>query len=372
MKRSQHTFNLKLLPLSAAPQSICILRLSALGDVTHVLPVVAAIQKFWPQTQITWILGKLEYQLLKHLKNIEFIVFDKKHSFRSYRKLKAILAGRQFDLLLQMQVALRANLVSKVVNSPVRLGWDDKRSRDWHHKFVNHQVPEVAYQHQAQGFLSFARTLGLSVREPGWQLPVSEDAMGFVNQHMPGDQPTLVISPCSSHKLRNWSIEAYAAVADYAVSEMGLRVVLSGGPSELENSVAGGIEKAMHNPVINLVGKDTLQQSLGVLQKADIVISPDSGPAHIANALGTPVIGLYAATWSRRSGPYNSLDLCVDRFPEAARKFLHKEPRELRWGTKIEQPGVMDLIQLEDVIERLESWQNPADDTPEIPVIQDL
>ena len=70
---------------------------------------------------------------------------------------------------------------------------------------------------------------------------------------------------------------------------------------------------------------------------------------------GTPVIGLYAATWSKRSGPFNSLDLCVDRFPEAARKFHSKEPEELRWGTRIEFPGVMDLIDPESVIEKLDS-----------------
>lgn len=371
MKTSQHSYNIKLLPLIAAPQSLCILRLSALGDVTHVLPVVAAIQKFWPQTQITWILGKLEYQLLKHLEDIEFIVFDKKRSVHSYQALKKKLTGRHFDVLLHTQVALRANLVSRAIPSPIKLGWDTQRSRDWHHKFVNYQVPQVSYQHQAQGFLSFARTLGLSVREPAWQLPVSEHALAFAKQQLPGDQPTLVISPCSSHKLRNWSVDRYAAVADYAVEKMGLRVVLSGGPSDLEKTVAAGIENTMQNQVISLVGKDTLQQSLGILQKADILISPDSGPAHIANALGTPVIGLYAATWSARSGPYNSLDLCVDRFPQAARKFLQKEPRDLRWGTKIEKSGVMDLILVEDVIEKLKHWQNPVINTTEIPIIQD-
>ncbi len=75
----------------------------------------------------------------------------------------------------------------------------------------------------------------------------------------------------------------------------------------------------MKGSCINLVGKDTLEQSKALLERADLVISPDSGPAHIASALGTPVIGLYAATWSKRSGPYNSLYLCVDRFEAAAR-----------------------------------------------------
>ena len=88
--------------------------------------------------------------------------------------------------------------------------------------------------------------------------------------------------------------------------------------------------------------------------------SPDSGPAHLANALGTRVVGLHASTWSRRSGPYHSLDYCVDRFAEAARRFRGAKPEELRWGPRIENEGVMDLIEVEDVIERVGVALAPA------------
>ncbi len=358
MIKSQSNSSIDLLPLTAAPESICILRLSALGDASHVLPVISAIKTYWPSTKISWVIGKLEYQLLKHLPNIEFIIFDKSHSFKSYRKLKQKLQDRHFDVFLHMQVALRANLVSRLISSPIRLGWDDLRARDWHHKFINHQVAEVAYQHQVQGFLSFARKLGLPAKEPEWNLQPSPEALEFARRYIPDNSNTLVISPCSSHSLRNWSSSAYAAIADYAISKMGMEVILSGGPSKLELETAEQIVSKMQNQPVNLVGKDTLQQSLGILYKASLVISPDSGPAHIANALGTPVIGLYAATWSRRSGPYSSLDLCVDHFPEAARKYRNKQPRELRWGSKVEQAGVMDLISVDDVIAKLEQWRN--------------
>jgi heptosyltransferase I len=113
----------------------------------------------------------------------------------------------------------------------------------------------------------------------------------------------------------------------------------------------------MKTACINLIGKDTLEQSKALLDRADLVISPDSGPAHIASALGTPVIGLYAATWSKRSGPYNSLYLCVDRFKAAARQFRKCDAEELRWGSRIEEPGVMDLIQPEDVIRQMHTWE---------------
>ena len=131
-------------------------------------------------------------------------------------------------------------------------------------------------------------------------------------------------------------------------------VVLSGGPSPFEAGIGESIEAAMESPVTNLIGKDTLPQLVALLARADLLLSPDSGPAHLANAMRTPVIGLHASTWSRRSGPYGSLDLCVDKFAEAAQEFRGKTPEELRWGTRIEEPGVMDLIEVGDVIEKLE------------------
>jgi heptosyltransferase I len=213
----------------------------------------------------------------------------------------------------------------------------------------------VALTAKKPGFHEFSRALGVPQSKPRWDLPVSDEDRAWAKQQLPGDKPLLLISACSSHQHRNWRTEYYAKVGDHAASNLGMQVVLIGGPGEFERSTASEIESSMTSSVINLVGKDTLTQSMALMEKASILISPDSGPAHIASALGTPVIGLYAATWSKRSGPFNSLDLCVDRFPEAARKFRSKEPEELRWGTRIEFPGVMDLIGPESVIEKLDS-----------------
>ena len=344
-----------LLPLDHQPKSICILRLSALGDATHTLPVVRAIQDRWPDTQLTWIIGTLERRLIGGLDGVEFIVFDKRGGWPAVSALRTALYDRHFDLLLHMQVAARANLLSRLVKAPIRLGWDRGRSRDFHHWFSNCRVATVPFQHQVQGFLEFPRALGIAVNTPRWELPIAAKAQAWAEQQIPGDQATLLISPCSSHALRNWQAAYYAEVADHAASR-GMRVVLSGGPSALESETGQAIEAGMRSPCLNLVGKDTLEQSKALLQRSDLVLAPDAGPAHIASAVGTPVLGLYAATWSRRSGPWNSLDLCVDRYEEAARKFRGKAAAELRWGHRIEEPGVMDLVQPADVIERLDSF----------------
>lgn len=338
-------------------EHLCILRLSALGDATHVVPVIRAIQDTRPETRITWVIGKQEHQLLSGIKNVEFIVFDKRGGWSSVKALRHALRDRRFDALFHMQVAARANLLSRMIRAPLRLGWDRARSRDFHHHFTRQRIAEVPHQHQVQGFLEFARAVGIDTTEPRWDLPISREAHNWAGAKVPDEAPVLLISPCSSHERRNWRSEYYAKVADYAMHELEMQVVLSGGPSETEQRMAADIEDAMSGTCINLVGKDTLEQSKALLQRADLVLSPDAGPAHVASALGTPVIGLHAATWSRRSGPYNSLYLCVDRFEQAARKYRDCEPVDLRWGSRIEEPGVMDLIQPEDVIRQLQTWK---------------
>ncbi|MEM7564583.1 MAG: glycosyltransferase family 9 protein [Pseudomonadota bacterium] len=343
-----------MLKFDAPPSNVCILRLSALGDVTHAIPVLRAMQDQWPDSRITWICAKLEHKLLSEIEGVRFIVVDKKSGPGHYWKLRNQLKSEQFDLMLQMQTSARANLTGACVRAKIKLGWDKGRARDFHRLFMTHAVPEIHQQHQLQGHLLFARHIGLHAEEPRWDYPLRPESIEFARTSLPQDKPILCISPCSSHPWRNWSAERYARVADYAIETHHMAVVLSGGPSSLEKTTGLAIQTAMKNSVTNLIGKDTLPQLAAILKQSDLVISPDSGPAHLANALSTPVIGLHACTWSKRSGPYNSLDLCVDHFAQAARQFKHCEPEDLRWGTRIEQEGVMDLITVDDVTEKID------------------
>lgn len=344
-----------ILPFTQAPESLCILRLSALGDVTHMVPVVRSIQRQWPQTRLTWCIGGFEQKLLGDLDGVEFIPFRKGRGLQGYRDLHRALRGRRFDALIHAQVALRANLASLAVPARVRLGYDRARAKDLHGLFINRRIPAAEGQHVLDSFFSFAETLGVSHRELRWDIPVPEEAEGFAARHIPDGQPTLVISPCSSHALRNWLPARYAAVADHAIARHGYRVILSGGPSALEREMGEAIQAHMGERALNLIGKDTIKQLLALLRRADIVISPDSGPMHMATAVGTPVIGLHAASNPARSGPYLSREWCVDRYDEAARRYLGRPAAALKWGTKIEKPGVMALIDTESVIAKLDA-----------------
>lgn len=346
--------------VATAPASLCILRTSAIGDVTHVVPLLRTVQSHWPATRLTWLIGKLEHRLLGDLPGVEFIVFDKAAGRSGYRAVRTQLAGRRFDALLHMQVALRSNLLSLAVRAPLRIGYDRARAKDLHGLFVNCRIPARSGEHVLDAMGSFLEPLGLKQDQVRWDLPIPESARAFARDHLPDDEPTLVVCPVSSHRLRNWRPERYAAVIDHATHSLGWRVALCGGPSAFERDFGDAILAHTRSRPLDLIGKDTLKQLLAVLERATLVLCPDSGPMHMANAVGTPVLGLHAASNPARSGPYSDRQWCVDRYDAAARRFRHKPAAALAWGSKLEYPGVMDLIETDAVIERLEAFATRA------------
>lgn len=343
-------------PASFPPHSLCLLRLSALGDATHVVPLVRTLRQAWPGVQLTWVIGKGEHRLLEGLQGIEFVEYDKRSGLPGMRALRRQLGGERFDALLQMQVAARANLLSAFIPARRRIGYDRARSKDLHGLFVNERIPARPGSHVLDAIGSFCEPLGLKQTEVVWDLPVPATAREWARAQWSDDGvPTLMISPCSSHVLRNWRAERYAAVADHAASR-GWRIVLCGGRSQLERDTTDAILAAMSTPALDLVGKDTLKQLPALLERADLVLTPDSGPMHIANAMGTKVLGLHAASNPARSGPYSDRRYCVDRYDDSARKYLSKPASALKWGTKIEFDGVMDLVTPDDAIAAFERY----------------
>jgi heptosyltransferase I len=343
--------------MPAPPQNLCLLRTSALGDVTHVVPLLRTLQAAWPQTQLTWIVGKFEDRLVGDIGGVEFIDFDKRAGLAGFRAARKALAGRRFDALLHMQVALRSNLLSLAVHADRRIGYDPARAKDLHGAFVRERIPARSGEHVLDAIGSFCEPLGLKQTAVRWDIPIPDEARTWAAEQWPDDgQPTLLLSPASSHALRNWRAERYATVADHAARALHMRVVLTGGPSPAERALGDAIAGSMATRPLDLIGKDTLKRALALYQRSAIVLTPDSGPMHMANAVGAKVLGLHAASNPARSGPYSDRRWCVDRYDDAARKFLHKPAAQIPWGTKIEYPGVMDLVTVDDVIARLEAF----------------
>jgi heptosyltransferase I len=345
--------------MTSTANSICIVRLSALGDVTHVLPVIHTLKTHRPEIKITWVIGKVEHQLLGHLPGVEFIIFNKKNGIKEYNNIRKQLGNRSFDVLLLMQLSLRASLLGLVIRAKRKIGYDRIRANFFHGLFINERIAYTPEQHVLDSFLSFPDKLGISKKEYKWGLPSVPGAQDLAQQVLDPEKPCLIISPCSSHELRNWHAKGYAAVADHAVNQYGMQVVISGGSSSAEHRMADEIIRLCRIAApINLVGQHTFAQFLELLRRATVLITPDSGPMHMVAITDTPVIGLHAASNPFRTGPYKSLEWCVNMYNQASLKYLRKPADQIRWGTRILRHGVMDLVEVSHVIDRLDTLMN--------------
>lgn len=340
------------------PQSICMLRLSALGDCCHTVPVLRALQDHFPETPITWVVGRTEAALVGDIAGVEFISFDKGAGPGAYRALHRKLRGRKFDVLLHMQVAIRASLASTLIPARRRVGFDRARARDFQWLFSKERIRPEPRQHVMDGLLEFARHLGADVSSPRWDIPVPREAAAFAAEQIPDDRPTLVISPCSSQRarnFRNWQPERYAAVIDHAARHHGMHSILTGGPSALERDYAERIGRLASATPTNLIGATSIKQLFALLGRASAVLCPDSGPAHMATAAGTAVIGLYASSNPDRTGPYYSRRWTVNRYPEALEAETGRGVNEVRWGRRVRDPRVMERITVDEVTGRLDA-----------------
>lgn len=347
------------LPFDQPPRSLCIVRLSAIGDTCHTVPVVRAIQDAWPSTALTWIVGKTEHTLLRGLEGVEFVVLDKSLGWRGYAAVHRALGGRQFDALLHMHASTRANLVSVLVRSKLRIGFDKARARDQQWLFTNTRLPARRERHVMDGLFEFADLIGVPHGKPRWDIPVSPEDRTAIEPWFTSGKPTLVISPCTGQRFRNyrnWRADWYAEVADYAAQRYGAQTLLTGGTTEIEQIYARDIVAAAKAATPqNLIGKTSLKQLLAILQRASVVLCPDSGPAHMSTAVGTPVVGLYATSNRHRTGPYFSQHLVVDKYPEAVALEFGRPIETLRWGQRVRDPAAMSLITVPDVIAKLDA-----------------
>ncbi len=333
--------------VQAIPDKVCLLRLSAIGDTCHVVPLLRALQDAWPKTRFSWVIGKLEAKLMSLIPDVELITVDKGAGLSAYSRLRTEMQRRGgFDLLLHLQLSIRASGAAALIPAPVKLGFDKARARELQWLFTNTRVAPRTREHVLDSFMGFADALGVPRGRPRWDIPLPANALAYAGELIPDSQPTLIISACSSHALRNWMPARYAAVADHAAEKLGMRVILCGGPSAVERAMAETITQHARVPLLNQVAKDTLPQLLALLGRATVLLTPDSGPAHMATMVGTPVIGLYAATNPERSGPYLSRRWCVNAYEAAALKFMDRPASELAWTTKIEKPGAMQLIEV--------------------------
>ncbi|MDH5544292.1 MAG: glycosyltransferase family 9 protein [Gammaproteobacteria bacterium] len=334
--------------------SICIMRMSAIGDAVLTIPLVQSLQYSFPQARIYWITSPIIYSLLKDLEGVEFIVADKPSSLKDYLALRRQLRKYRFDILLAIQVSLRINLIYPFIRAERKIGYDRKRARDGQWLFTNERIAHRIC-HTLESFLDFADFVGADTRHWPWGLPIDQATQTWAREQLAAGagKHIVVVNPAASSVERTWPEESYVALIDELHAHGEVFVVLTGGPSPDELSLGQRISQACMQAPLNLVGKTKLLQLAAVLQQANCVVAPDTGPAHIASAVNTPVVGLYAVASPTLWGPYRSMHLSIDHHAEAIRTILNKDPDSVSPMTRVHDRRAMDLITVEEVLDKV-------------------
>jgi heptosyltransferase I len=285
----------------------------------HVLPVANALKRAWPESRITWIVQPVPHALVAGHEAIDdFIVFQRRRgplAWRSYHELARELRGRRFDLLLGLQVYLKAGLITAITPARVKLGFDRRRARDAQWLFTTRRIPPGPPQHVQDQYFEFLDFLGVDPRPVTWKLRLT-DAERETQAAFFGalERPACAVVVATSSRDKDWTPAGYARLLERVEREHGLQPVLVGGPAPHERAMADAVLASTEAHVLDTLGDD-VRRLLWIVEGSALLVSPDTGPLHIARAVGTPVVSLFGRTNPKRSGPYRAYeDLVVDGY----------------------------------------------------------
>ncbi|HWO89391.1 MAG TPA: glycosyltransferase family 9 protein [Gemmatimonadales bacterium] len=328
---------------------IAIVMMSAIGDTVHVLPVISALKRHAPRTHITWILQPGPASLVRgHGAVDEIVLFEKAKGWRAYAAIRDQLRA-PFDLVLALQVYAKAGLVTALLRSPVKLGFDRARARDLNWLVTTHRIPPHAPQHVQDQYFEFLRHLGVDPEPVVWNLGPWPDELEAQRAFVASlDRPAVSLVIGSADRRREWPAERWALLADALWEQFDLQPVLVGSRSARELEIEAAIRAAARSPVRSTLGA-SLRELVGIIHASALVISLDTAPLHMAVALDRPVIALHGTTNPKRTGPYRKFrDLIVDRYGDPGEDY----PAKLEY-----RPGRMERITVEDVIGKVEVWK---------------
>jgi lipopolysaccharide heptosyltransferase I len=318
--------------LDLSPQRILIIKPSAIGDVVHALPVLNLVRRRWPAAKVSWLVTPACSGLLDgHPLIDELILFDRKRfggmwkSWRlagEWRAFTRSLRQRAFDLVIDLQGLFRSAWIARKTAAPVRVGFANAREGAW--AFYTHRVPiETMEQHAISRYLKLAKFIGCGDGPVEFPFATADADRAHVCELLTGHPGRYaVLLPGTNWETKRWGVEKFAGLVRPLRERFGLASVLAGGAD------AAAMAPQMPPDVINLAGRTSLKQLTALLERAALVVANDSGPMHIASALGRPLVTPFGPTNPIRTGPFGRLDsvirLDIPCSPCYSRRCSHK------------------------------------------------
>jgi heptosyltransferase I len=329
-------------------KKICLIRTSALGDTVHALGLVNGLRKGYPDAHLTWVLQTLPYDMVKHQENIDqFIPFNRNGDLKDWLNLFKRLRKESYDLVILPQISAKVSLITLFIKSKNKIGFDFKRSKELHWLVTNQRIPAAPAGHVQDQFFEFLDFLEITDYPVEWNFKFTEEEKAWQRSFFDRlKRPVIGFVIASSFEDKDWDLEKYARVIDYADRELGLQPMLIGGPSQLEKNNAEEIcGLCRKTPVIAL--EKPIRTTLLQIAGSRLIVAPDTGPLHMAVSLNVPTIGLYGYSNPKRCGPYQKYhDLLIDKYNDPGEENLPI--------TRKTKPGRMKRISPEDVIQKIE------------------
>ena len=294
-----------------APDRALIVLLGAIGDVVCGMPLAQRLRAGWPQTRIAWAVEPAAAPLLQtHPAVDELIVFRRGEGAAAFIEFLRAVRDSRPGVTLDLQRHLKSGLTSRASAAPRRLGfhWRNSREGNW---FFNTDTiaPVETFTLKLTHFQRFADYLGVAPAPVSFGLAASaEERTRAAALLAPAGARFAVLYVGSTWASRQWLPAATAALCSQ-LRARGLGVVLVGGPGDVPFVQA--VLAAGAGEVVNAVGQTSLRDVVAIMERAAVAIGPDTGPMHIAAAVGAPVVALFGATSPRRSGPWGWDDLVV-------------------------------------------------------------
>lgn len=286
------------------PQRIALLKPSALGDIVHSLPVLHALRVKFPDAHISWIVNRSFEPLLRgHPDLDETLPFDRRGGFRAIASFARELVRRRFDLVIDLQGLLRTGLMCAATRAPRRIGLSTAREgARWFYTDTIH-VPNAELIHAVDRYWLIAEALGAGDARKVFTVPIDARSREWAEEELhPRPRPWVMVAPGSRWMTKRWPTSHFSELLQRATRRYGGTAVLLGSADEADLTVK--IAAQVECPTIDLAGGTSLPQLAAILSLADVVLANDSGPLHLAAALGRPVVAPYTCTQVRKHGPY--------------------------------------------------------------------
>jgi heptosyltransferase I len=337
--------------LKTGRNTVGVLRLSALGDAVLTVPLIHSLISSELFDEVIWVTTNEVSELIGPIKGCRYVILEKisnfRTVFRNWQKLKA----ESFNQLILAQASFSAHAISVMIRAKSKIGFDKKRGKDLHHFFIDKSISYVD-QHFVDAYIELGILAGAPPFRASWDLAFTHLDEGWARSFRQSGRKLVALHPHPSKIERRWTNLGYAELLRLLVNS-GCDVLILGGANDLEKKLNNEISNRSSINVKNLTGVLNLTQWASLLQEVDLLVAPDTGAIHLACALSTKVVGLYAVANPQLAGPYNQLNHCVNRYPDALRKFSNCERTD--YHNRVHDLRAMELIELDDVWEKVSS-----------------